>query len=359
MKLYDKQNVISFSLMGPESGGPCLVDSLDGRMIRVRPYRYDPELKKTHNPWSISAHGSKFSAPDKVTISPFGLGYKTRVYSKNRVTYPMKRVDWEPNGERNPQNRGVSKFVRISWDEAARLVADELRRVKREYGMEAVLCESDMHGEGKHVAPSHGCPNRLLSILGGYTLQMRNMDSWEGWFWGAKHVWGCEPVGEMMPMTNLYPDIAEHANTLFYWGCDPETTPLGVVGQITSRLCYWMSSIGKRSIFICPDFNYGAAVHADKWIPVLPNTDAALQLAIAHTWITEDTYDKEYIASHAYGFDKFEDYVLGKTDGQPKNPAWASEKCGVAEWTIKALARHWAKNAASILHANGGGLIRG
>jgi trimethylamine-N-oxide reductase (cytochrome c) len=27
------------------------------------------------------------------------------------------------------------------------------------------------------------------------------------------------------------------------------------------------------------------AVHADKWIPVLPNTDAALQLAIAYTWI--------------------------------------------------------------------------
>ncbi len=38
-----------------------------------------------------------------------------------------------------------------------------------------------------------------------------------------------------------------------------------------------------------------AAVHADKWIPILPNTDAALQLAIAYHWITKGTYDKEYI----------------------------------------------------------------
>ena len=30
----------------------------------------------------------------------------------------MKRVDFDPNGERNPQNRGKSGYVRISWDEA-------------------------------------------------------------------------------------------------------------------------------------------------------------------------------------------------------------------------------------------------
>jgi len=356
----DNTNIVSFSLMGPESGGPCLVDSNDGKITRIRPYFYDKQHTDKHcNPWVIKARGSSFRAPDKVTISPFGLTYKSRVYSKNRVRYPLKRVDWDPKGERNPQNRGKSKYVRISWDEAAQIVADELLRVREKYGPEAVLCQSDMHGEGKHVAPSHGCPNRLLSLLGGYTLQMRNMDSWEGWHWGAKHVWGCEPVGEMMPMTNLYPDIAKHSDMLLFWGCDPEVTPLGVVGQLPSRLCYWFKQIGIKSVYICPDLNYGASLHADKWIPVLPNTDVALQLAIAYTWITEETFDKEYIDTHAYGFEKFVDYVLGKTDGVPKTPEWATEKCGVPEWTIKALARDWANKITSILHANGGGYIRG
>ena len=49
--------------------------------------------------------------------------YKKRTYSPNRVKYPLKRVDWDPNGERNPQNRGKSKYVRISWDEATDIIA--------------------------------------------------------------------------------------------------------------------------------------------------------------------------------------------------------------------------------------------
>ena len=356
----DAQTLKGFSLLGPESGGPSIVDSNDGKITRIRPYYYDKEYTDKYcNPWVIKARGSEFRAPDKVTISPFGLGYKSRVYSRNRVRYPLKRVDWDPKGARNPQNRGKSGYVRISWDEAAQLAADELVRIKETYGPEAVLCEADMHGEGKHVAPSHGCPNRLLSLMGGYTLQMRNLDSWEGWFWGAKHVWGCEPAGEMMPMANLYPDIAEYTQLLLYWGCDQETTPLGVVGQLPSRLSYWLTQIGLKGVYICPDLNYAAAVHADKWIPILPNTDAALQLAIAYMWITEGTYEKEYLETHAHGVERFFDYVLGKDDGIPKTPEWASGKCNVPEWTIKALARDWANKITSILHGNGGSFIRG
>jgi trimethylamine-N-oxide reductase (cytochrome c) len=216
-----------------------------------------------------------------------------------------------------------------------------------------------MHGEGKNVAPSHGCPNRLMSLMGGYTLQMRNMDSWEGWYWGAKHVWGCEPVGEQNAAGKPLPRHGEAFRHAVFWGCDPEVTPLGFGMHLPTLLSYWFTELGLKSIYICPELNYGAAIHADKWIPVLPNTDAAMQLAIAYQWLKSGDYDKEYIAAHTYGFDKFVDYVLGKEDGEPKTPAWASEKCGVPEWTIKALARHWAKKTVSILHGNGGSYIRG
>jgi anaerobic selenocysteine-containing dehydrogenase len=356
-----KQVIRGTSLIGSgDSGVPTLVDVKDERIIRIRPLDYEKNYSKADfNAWKIEAKGKIFEPPMRGPIGPIGLSYKKRVYSKNRVLYPLKRVDWDPSGERNTQNRGKSGYVRISWDEAVELVASELRRVGRTYGPEAVLSQADMHGETKHISPSHGCANRLLSLLGGYTIQMRNMDSWEGQNWGAKHVWGCEPVGEMMPAANLYPDIARNGELLLFWGCDPETTAHPIQGMMASRLCYWLTELGLKSVYICPDLNYGAAVHADKWIPILPNTDAALHLAIAYIWITEGTYDKDYIAAHSYGFEKFEDYVLGKEDGVAKTPAWAAEKCGIPEWTIKALARDWAKKTTSIVHGNGGPGIRG
>jgi anaerobic selenocysteine-containing dehydrogenase len=370
LDIYGERQVIrGGGLMGNgDSGPPTLVDVKDGRITRIRPLHYEAEYDKADfNVWKIEARGKTLEPPLIASVGPIGLAYKKRVYSKNRVSYPLKRVDWDPSGApgstgpggRNTQNRGASKYVRISWDEAATIVADELMRVNKAYGPESVYSQSDMHGESKHLSASHGHNNKLLSLLGGYTIQMRNLDSWEGWNWGAKHVWGCEPVGEMMPAANLYPDIAQNGELLLFWGCDPETTPHAIQGMFASNLCYWLSEIGLKSVYVCPDLNYGAAVHADKWIPILPNTDAALQLAIAYVWLTEDTYDKEYIATHSYGFDKFVDYVLGKEDGLPKTPAWASEKCAVPEWTIKAFARDWASKVTSLIHGNGGPGIRG
>jgi anaerobic selenocysteine-containing dehydrogenase len=109
-----------------------------------------------------------------------------------------------------------------------------------------------------------------------------------------------------------------------------------------------------------PGLNYGAAVHADKWIPVLPNTDAALQLAIIYVWITEDTFTtKNMCAPTPWGHGQVANMSLGDEDGIPKTPEWASKKCGVPEWTIKALAREFAAKTTSIAHYFGGGLIRG
>jgi trimethylamine-N-oxide reductase (cytochrome c) len=146
---------------------------------------------------------------------------------------------------------------------------------------------------------------------------------------------------------------------LLFWGCDPETTPYFYQAGTPSQLCYYWSRLGIKQVYVCPDVNYGCAVHADKWIPVLPNTDAALQLAIAYTWIKEGTYDQEYVKTHTLGMDKFKEYVLGEEDGIAKTPEWSAPKCGVPEWTIKALARDWAARTTALIHSFGGSYIRG
>jgi len=339
---------------------PSAVDVKNGKIVRIRPLHYDWKYTREEiKPWKVKRNGKTFEPIMKALPSPLMLAYKKRAYSPNRIKYPLKRVDWDPNGERNPQNRGISKFKRISWDEATDIIASEIKRVHKEYGPFSILLQGDGHGETKTVHGPHGCSMLLLEKMGSYTLQVRNPDSWEGWYWGAEHVWGSMAVGMMMPWDNCFNDISENSEMLLCWGCDPETTTWGFFGQLPSRMCYWWSKVGIKQVYICPELNYGAAVHADKWIPILPNTDAALQLAIAYIWMTEGTYDKEYVATHTVGYDKFEDYVLGREDSVPKTPEWASPKCGVPEWTIKALAREFAAKTTSIVHNFGGSMIRG
>ncbi len=361
MSEEQKTVVKGLSFLGAvDDANAVQVDIKSGKIIRIRPLHFDWQYSpEGFNPWKIEARGQVFEPTMHTLIPPFTLAYKNRVYSPNRVMYPLKRVDWDPRGDRNPQNRGSSRYTRISWDEAVEIIASEIRRIHKDYGPTGILLQCDGHGESKIIHAAHGCNRKLLSLMGGSTFQIRNPDSWEGWYWGAKHVWGCEPVGKQARQTNLIPDIAEHTEMLLFWGCDPETTPWGWNGQIVSRLCYWFTELGIKQVYVCPDVNYGTAVHADKWIPIRPNTDAALQLAIAYTWITEGTCDKEYVATHVVGFDKFEEYVLGKEDGIPKTPEWAEKKTAIPSLTIKGLAREWASRKTTIVHANGGPYIRG
>jgi len=359
--IADKTVYKSLGLMGlMGGGGPCAVDVKDGRIVRVRPLHVNSKYPMDRiKPFKLTRDGQDFIPSLKSMPYSFSLAYKKRTYSPNRIKYPLKRVDWDPNGERNPQNRGSSKYKRISWDEASTLIANEIKRVHKEYGPAAILAQADGHAECKSVHAPHGCQTWLLSRMGEFTQQVRNPDSWEGWYWGSMHVWGAGDVGLMSPSMNTTKDVTENSEMLLFWGCDPETTPGGTGGYAASALCFFWSKVGIKQIYICPDLNYGAAVHADKWIPVLPNTDAALQLAVIYTWLTEGTYDKEYVKTHTVGLDKVADYVLGKEDGVAKTPAWASPKCGVPEWTIKALAREFGSRVTSIMHVVGGSIVRG
>jgi anaerobic selenocysteine-containing dehydrogenase len=353
--------VRDMSFLGASWGAnACMVDVQDGKVLRIRPARfYDQYTKEEVKPWVMHARGKTFEPGDKTLPPPLSLAYKKRVFSPARIRYPMKRVDFDPKGERNILNRGVSKYERISWDEALDIITGEMLRVKETYGPTAILYQNDQHGDNKCVHGPHGCGRKLLRLFGGFTHQVRNADSWEGWWWGAKHVWGCEALGQQTPQANLLYDIAKNAELLLFWGCDQETTTWGWGGQLCSRLSYWWTELGIKQIYIAPDLNYAAAVHADRWIPILPNTDAALYLAIAHRWFEQGTYDKEYLETHAYGVDKFEDYVMGKEDGVPKNAEWAAPITGVTARVIKALADEWASKRTTVVIGNGGPGIRG
>src|SRR3979490_403967 len=94
------------------NGGPVFVYVKDGKIVRMTPIDFDDDDPA---PWTVAARGMSFTPPRKTSLAPHGQNAKSIVYSPDRLLYPMKRVDFNPDGERNPQNRGKSGYVRISW----------------------------------------------------------------------------------------------------------------------------------------------------------------------------------------------------------------------------------------------------
>ena len=281
------------------------------------------------NPWKMEVRGSTFEPSMKTLIPPYSIAYKKRVYSPARIRYPMKRVDWDPNGERNPQNRGKSKYVRISWDEALDTITSEMNRIKEKYGPTALLYQCDQHGENKVVQACHGAGRKLLPLWGGYTLQIRQPDSWEGWWWGSKHFWGCEPVGQGKQSNLLY-DVAKNCELLLFWGCDQETTPVGLAGPAPQPPQLLVHRTGHQADLRVPrpqlrrgrprrSVDPGATQHRRR--PLLGHLLSVVQRRHLRQGVPQ--------ASHAVGVEAFEAYVMGEEDGEAKTPEWASPICGV------------------------------
>lgn len=369
-----EETIVRGIACGGFGGEASAIDVKDGKIVRIRPFRLDTnytmdELKDTI--WELDRNGKTLKCPIKSSPPYQALAYKKRVYSKNRVLYPLKRVDWEPGGDPdkiNPQNRGKSKFKRISWDEALDILESEIRRIQGKYGPFSVFCiGEDGHKESKMLHAGGGIHMAVLGELGGYTREVRTPDSNEGYYWGAKHVWGTGALmglGLAAPAQNgtatwgVVQDITKHTDMLVFQAGDWETTQ-NYAGQFWSHLIRYWLDLGIKFVCVDPFCNYTAVAHDEvKWIPIRPNTDVAFDYGIMHVWLTENLYDVEYVNTHTVGFDKLKAYVLGEEDGIPKTPAWASEICGVPEWTIKALAREWGSKVTSTGHFCNGA-IRG
>jgi anaerobic selenocysteine-containing dehydrogenase len=64
--------------------------------------------------------------------------YLDRVYSPDRLLYPMRRKAGVPKGSL-PQGRESDAFERIGWDEALDEIAARLNKIAAEHGPESIL----------------------------------------------------------------------------------------------------------------------------------------------------------------------------------------------------------------------------
>jgi anaerobic dimethyl sulfoxide reductase subunit A len=268
-----------------------------------------------------------------------GRSQQHQVFGIDRLKYPMKRKNWEPGGGKK-ELRGRDEWVRISWDEALDLVAAEIKRIRTQYGNEAIM-------------ETGSTLRRMMTMLGGAVTSW-GTTSWGTWFYTGPKI----GLGDGLSLTSHNDRIdLQNSDLIVIWGGNPAWSAQG------NNMKYYMDAkrAGAKFLFIDPYYNDSAMVLADEWVPVRPATDHALALGIAHTLLVEDDpvanplidwdflnrctvgFDKDHMPEEADPKDNFVDYVLGRWDGQAKTPEWAAEICGVNAQKIRRLARQIAK----------------
>jgi len=320
------------------NGGPLFVYVKDGKIIRTTPIEFDQTDAAS---WTIRARGREFTPRRCAIPSSYTFAKKSTVYSENRVLYPMKRVDFDPNGERNPQNRGKSGYVRISWDEALDIVSGEIKRTKKEHGPGSIYFTNISHNQWGNLNYCFSAAQRFSNLIG-VTRMVITPISWEGWYWGAEHHAGNAARVGLPGNYGTVEDLLKEAELVVFWSSDPESTSGVYAGGEGTQRRLWAKELGIQFVHIDPHYNPTAQLLGGKWIPVRPGTDPALAMAIMYEWVVNGQYDKDYVARKTVGFDEWRDYLLGVTDGVPKTPEWQERETGVPAKDVRSLAGLWA-----------------
>ncbi len=333
------------------NGGPLFVHVRNGRIVRLVPIEFDANDGAS---WTIVARGRRLTPRRVGTVAPHALAMKSAVYSAKRILHPLKRVDFDPDGERNPQNRGKSGYVRISWDEALDIVSKEILRQKRVHGPGALAITHGSHHQWGNVGYYLSALLRFGNLIG-FTRMAINPDSWEGWYWGAMHHWGQAHRVGIAGNYGLVEDCLQNAELMVFWSSDPESTHAAYGGHEGTQRRQWAKSLGIESVHIDPHFNTTAQWMGGRWIRIRPGTDPALAQAIMHVWVVENLVDEAYVATCTTGYEAWRDHLLGKDDGVPKTPEWQEPETGVPAKDVRALARLWASKKTYLAAGAGGG----
>jgi len=178
----------------------------------------------------------------------------------------------------------------------------------------------------------------LLARAGGYSGTW-GMHSCEGAWFASMVTYGALSTGTTR-------DDLLNSRLIIMWGWDPAVS---IFYANTPMYLALAKEAGIRIISIDPRYTDSTATFAHQWIPIRPNTDTAMLLAMAYVTITENLHDQAFLDKYTVGFEKFKGYVLGKEDGVPKTPAWAEDITGVPMAAIANLAREYATSKPATL----------
>ncbi len=217
--------------------------------------------------------------------------YLDRVYSPDRLLYPMRRRGGVAKGPLE-YGREAEAFERISWDEALDEIAARLTKIAAEFGPESVLPYSYAGTIGQLGYGS--MDRRFFHRLGASQLDRTICSAAGGQ--ALKSVYGIK--------LGTAPQDFAHAGLIIAWGANIHGNNVHLWPFIEEA-----RRKGARLVVIDP-YRTRTAALADEHLAIHPGTDTALALGLMHVILREGLEDREYIAACTHGFEELRAHVL-------------------------------------------------
>jgi anaerobic selenocysteine-containing dehydrogenase len=254
--------------------------------------------------------------------------YLDRVYSPNRVLYPMRRI--AAKGSAGQGAHATQAWQRITWDEALDEIALRFRAIVSEFGSEAILPYS--YGGTLGALNGASMDRRFFGRLGASQLERAI----------------CSAAGEAGLISVLgvklgtEPEQFVHSRYIIAWAANIHGNNVHLWPFIAEA-----RRKGAKLVVIDP-YRTRTAACADWYLPINPGTDGALALAMMHVIIAENLHDADYVAKYTLGFEQLRE----KVKAYP--PERVSQWTGISASDIRKLAQEYATVRPSVIRLNYG-----
>jgi len=261
----------------------------DGRVVRVEG---DPE-----DQWS------------RGELCVKGRNAPQILYAQDRLRYPLLRRE------------RTQEFQRVSWEAAIDFIAEKMEGIKARYGPQALVFYQGTTARIldemvlRRLARLYGSPN----VTGTWSVCV-----------GPKILAYSNTFGRPpMPWCDL-----RNARYIILWGANPPVTHMHRYHGISADIMAARKR-GAKLVVIDPRRTPMAA-NADAHLQIRPGTDLALALSMIHRIITNDLYDKDFVAAHAFGFEELAEHITAYA------PRWAAGITDIPAETIEEVATGFA-----------------
>ena len=295
---------------------------------------------------------ASFAADGRLRLDPLAedpwpatlmRGYAELADHPLRIAFPAVRQGWleaRRGGRADARRRGAEPFVRVPWDEAVALAADEVARVGRDFGNESIFAGSYGWGSAGRFNHPQSQLKRFMTLAGGFTFAKNTYSH------AAGSVLLSRVLGEdFSDPASCTPDWASVAAAgafiLAFGGITLRNTQVEGGGFVRHHVPGGLkrcAESGCRLVVVSPTADDVPDFPGAECLSIRPGTDTALMLGLIHALIEAGRADEAFLARCTVGYEQVAAYVTGREDGVAKTPEWAAAICDCPAERIREIA---------------------